>query len=144
MEYGSSNQEIQQRGKKELLSVIADAQEKLDDWSMDHGYYAMEHAQEEIQEKYKELGGQEGVDNPELMQEAEDEVIGKYKDEYAGDANKYLNYLGNLADVHEGHNQAAMPNPNDRHGGLPSYADLTSGEKTESLPGALSSWAPVR
>jgi PcfJ-like protein len=82
------------------------------------------------------------------------EVIDKIRDEandhYAGDAYKYTNYLYHLVDQNGVVNPEDLPDPNQRHGGLPAYDDLLKKHQTPapaqpeqaqlSIPGTLSSW----
>lgn len=170
--------EALEQHRKNLVNEIQDAEQTLHEWNDENWYYAEQHMGDEIAEEVKaeaerrgELPkieqaldaeyGEDMWDDTELLDwvrdndddlyyHATDKARDQATDYYAGDAYKFVQYLIFLAEKHGALNPQDLPNPNDRHGGLPSYEELQEmpwlpDQKQETpveegLPGALSSW----
>lgn len=158
-----------ERAKSDLEASLEKAGEKLDEWTGNQYHYV--DSSDDILKKFEELAEEQGVEveeyddvdeaeaaHPDLYQEASDQVRWAQEGEYAGNAHSFLGYLHNLLYHNGAVNPGDLPDPNQTHGGLPSYDDLMQknldqqngiGEGAEeqndhplNLPGAMSAWQP--
>lgn len=91
-------------------------------------------------------------EEPEIWEQAQDKVRYAIEDDYAGDAYKFLGYLNMMIGKTQLVKPHELPDPNERHGGLPSYEELenmpwnnpeynkTQTPVEQGIEGTLSHW----